>query len=48
MIREPMGDPQPPTKGSKVVASLSQCVDIWQPTFKFGDGLQPASASIKA
>ena len=42
-----MGDSQPPTKGSKDVASSSQSMDIWQPTFKFGDGPLPTSASIK-
>ena len=43
-----MGDSQPLAKGSKVVAFSSQSVDIWQPTFKFGDGPLPVLASIKA
>ena len=47
-IRELKGDPQPPAKGRKDLASSSQSMDIWQPTFKFGEGLLPASASIKA
>ena len=48
IIREPVGDSQPLAKGSKVVAFSSQSVDIWQPTFKFGDGPLPVLASIKA
>ena len=48
MIRELLGDSRPRAKGSKDVASSSQSVDIWQPTFKLSDRTLPASTSIKA
>ena len=34
-------------RGSKDVASLSRPENVWQPSFKFGDGLLPSTESIK-
>ena len=48
MIQELLGDSRALAKGSKDVASSSQSMDIWQPTFKLGDRTLPASTSIKA
>lgn len=47
MIRELVGESQPTAQIGANVMSSSWLVVHLQPTFKFGEGLLPATASVK-